>query len=164
MPELTSWKMPDTGDDVGTFLLFHRKKLELLIERIVPTQIVMEAPILPPAKYDSVKRRVVQFTTLATTRKLQGLAGITEMVAVEKGIPICEVGGSTVKKELGGSGKADKADMMAVARKVGLAPKVHDEADAFGVWIVAVRYFAKKHSPYWDRKLYGVAARAPSML
>ena len=62
---------------------------------------------------------------------------------------------STIKKGLGGFGGADKDDMMAAAKRAGMHPKVHDEADAFGMWIVVMRTYAKQYQHIWDQRLYG---------
>lgn len=181
LPALGHVRMPDTKEDVGSFLDFYFRWLHLKITDLQaeldpetlmdPTPygaklrnpkdliIVFEAPLLPRAKIDpdpTKGGRIIQApVTIATTRKLQGLAGVTEMVAIQRGCLIEEVYGATVKKQLGGSGRAEKPDMMAAAERCGLKPKVHDEADAFGVWICAVRAYRKEFQRIWDQRLYG---------
>lgn len=175
LPSLGSFTMPKSTDELGDFADFyfrwlHGKITELQMEADVETQagtygarsvdpkaliIVFEAPILPGARFDPVKNRMVQQTNIATTRKLQGLAFVTEMVARQRNCLAEECSLSTVKKEVGGGGKADKADMMAVAKKCGLNPPTHDAADAFGVWILAMRAYARQYQHAWDKKLYG---------
>lgn len=175
LPSLGSFTMPKSGDDLGDFGDFyfrwlHGKISELQQEtgaevtpgtygdRLVSPRaliIVFEAPILPGARYDPVKNRMVQQTNIATTRKLQGLAFVTEIVGRQRNCLTEECSLSTVKKEVGGAGKADKADMMAVAKKCGLNPPTHDAADAFGVWILAMRAYARQYQHVWDKKLYG---------
>jgi Holliday junction resolvasome RuvABC endonuclease subunit len=60
-----------------------------------------------------------------------------------------------VKAELTGNGKADKKDMVRVAKKVGLRPMVHDEADAFAVWLLMSRSYTPQFQPGWDKLIYG---------
>ena len=55
----------------------------------------------------------------------------------------------------GGSGKAAKPDMMAAAKKCGLNPPTHDAADAFGVWVLMMRAYARQYQHQWDQRLYG---------
>lgn len=181
LPSLGSVRMPDTKEDVGSFLdfffrWFHRLVTDAqaecgpdLITRPGPygavlenpkdVIIVFEAPLLPRARIDpdpTKGGRLIQApVSIATTRKLQGLAGVAEMVAVQRGCLVEEVYGATIKKALGGSGRADKPDMMAAAQRCGMKPKIHDEADAFGVWIVAMRAYARQYQHAWDQRLYG---------
>lgn len=175
LPSLGSFTMPKVSDDLGDygdfyFRWLHGKVNELQEEaeaettpgvygpRLVDRKaviIVFEAPLLPPARYDPVKNRMVQQTNAATTRKLQGLAMLTEVVGRQRNCVTEECNLATVKKEVGGGGKADKADMMAVAKKCGLNPPTHDAADAFGVWILAMRAYARQYQHIWDKRLYG---------
>lgn len=175
LPALGHVTMPSTGDDVGTFLDYfyrwlHAKITELQGEYDVDTNpgtfgprsvdpkaliVVFEAPLLPKAKFDKEKNRLIQApTNIATTRKLQGLAGVLEMVCIQRNVVCEEVYLQTVKAALGG-GRAEKPDMMHVAQKCGLAPKKHDEADAFGVFICAMRAYARQYQHMWDQRLYG---------
>jgi hypothetical protein len=173
-PELGSFNMPSTGEEVGPFLdFFYRwlnaKLTELLEDLELATvpgpfgpkpanaadlMVIMEAPLLPRAKIDETGTLRQAPTSIATTRKLQGLAGVCEMVCYQRGVDIREVNLQTVKKELGGGG-GGKPDMMAAAKRCGLNPKVFDEADAFGVWIVGVRHYARQFQQIWDQRLYG---------
>jgi len=178
-PALGHVRMPDTKEDVGTFLDFYYRWLHAKITdcqaevgaECHPTPFgarnedrkavicVFEAPIMPRAKIDpdpTKHGRIIQApVSIATTRKLQGLAGVTEMVCVQRNVLCEEVAGATIKKQLGGSGRADKPDMMAAAERCGMKPKVHDEADAFGIWICAMRAYARTYQHLWDQKLYG---------
>jgi Holliday junction resolvasome RuvABC endonuclease subunit len=145
-PEIGAVRMPDTGEEVGPFLSFFRKWLEIKLGEIQPTMVIIEAPILAST------------TNIWTTRKLQGLAGVAEMVCYDLSLEVREVHLQTVKKALGGSGNASKPDMMAAAKRCGLNPKTFDEADAFGVWIVALREYAKPFAHIWDQRLYSYRA------
>lgn len=128
--------------ELGPFLNFWRRWLVRHIGEINPTVVVFEAPFMPPNMNGT------------TVRKLTGLVAVLEELCTELKIPIEETTPSHVKLVLTGSGKSAKPDMMAVARKCGVAAKTFDEADAFGVWIAAVRHHAKQYQASWDAKLY----------
>lgn len=174
-PSLGSVKIPSDPSELGRFGDFffrwlHAKITELMEEAGIETTagdfgprcvdpkafiIVFEAPILPGERYDPVKNRMVKQTNIMTTRRLQGLAFVVELIAQQRNCICEETALSTVKKQVGGSGRADKLDMMAVAKKCGLSPPTHDAADAFGVWIVTMRAYARQYQHLWDQKLYG---------
>lgn len=138
VPTIGHTRLPSTGTDVGAFLLAWEGWLTETLEKVEPRLVVFEAPIL------------ASVTNIATTRKLQGQAGVTEMVAVRAGIECAEVSTSQVKKALTGSGKADKNQMVEAARHYGFTPAVPDEADAFGVWLCAVRLRFPALAGHWD--------------
>lgn len=130
-----------------------------------PLLVVFEAPILPQPKAEIkwIKGRPVAVvhvqTTIMTTRKLQSLAGVLELMCADLEVPCYEVHLNTAKKELTGHGHAEKGAMLMMARRAGLAlsdgPEAYDEADAFAAWLVALRYHRKQYLPHWDRVLWG---------
>lgn len=137
-PTLGHHCLPKTGEDVGAFLGAAEKWLTGLLVTVVPGIVCFESPILP------------QQTSLATTRKLHGLAGMLELVCLRAAVECAEVQPSIVKKVLTGSGKAKKPDMMKAARAMGFDPKVDDEADALGVWLAVVRMRHPQHAGRLD--------------
>lgn len=140
-PELGTLNLPRDAE-VGPFVSYYRKWLIMKLGEIQPSMVIFESPILPAkANYD-------------TLMKLYGLAVETDVVSHDLGIDCTRVMPSSVKLAVGGSGRADKADMMAAARRCGLSPKTYDEADAFGVWMYGLRCYAKQHQEAWDRRLY----------
>lgn len=155
MPELGTVRMPSTGEEIGPFADFFERWLSRHLDELQPSMVLFEAPLLPTAKFD---RQTQVFTpaptTIATTGKLQWMAGDVERQCYRRHLEVRQVYGSTVKKELSGSGKGQKPDMMAAARKCGVNPANFDEADAFGCWLVGVRYYATGYRPKWDRLLY----------
>lgn len=164
-PRLGSVLLPTTGEDVGTYLDFYFRWLNAMLEQEAINLVVFEAPTLPGAKVDKETGKLIKApTTIATTRKLQGLAGVTEMVVVQAnkdledaglpGVACREVFLQTAKKELGGHGRSDKDDMMLAAKRCGMNPRTFDEADAFGVWLVGVRHYRKPFQHIWDQKLW----------
>lgn len=161
-PHVAALKMPSTGKDVGTFLVFFRDFLFNLVERLsreTRVVVVFEAPILPTARKDDPFGAQ---TNIMTTRKLQGLAGVVEMVVLDlkrmgRDVSCFETHLGTIKKELAGHGRAEKGDMVLAARRAGITlsngKEGEDEADAFGAWLVGLRYHAPQHLALWDRVL-----------
>lgn len=166
-PALGSIQMPSTGEEVGPFLEFYERwlagKLETLIQAAEAAKtkplVIFEAPMLPKARFDRATGKMIPApTNITTTRKLQSLSGLTELLCFKRKVPVREEHLQTVKAGLAGNGRADKLDMMRAAKRAGMAPANFDEADAFGVWLVGgVRKYASKHAPRWDRILAGLA-------
>lgn len=171
-PALGTVTMPSTGDEIGPFLdhffrWLHAKITEVQNEYELstiagpygprcedPKALVscIEAPILLRDKYDPIKKRMVAQTNIVTTRKLQGLAGVAEMVFLQRGVPCSEVNVSSVKKIMG-SGGNEKPDMVAAAKRAGLNPKDHNAADAFGIWVLMLFHYDKESFVMWDQKI-----------
>lgn len=135
LPVLSHVHLPPTGEDVGRFLCLFEDELKPIVESTGPTLIVYESPLLGGD------------TQISIRRKLLGLAGVTEMIAHREGIEVAEIAATSVKKALTGHGNAKKPAMIAACRAYGLDPLVYrqngddasDEADAFGIWLAAVR-------------------------
>ncbi len=150
-PSLGHNRLPSTGDDVGRFLSEFRKWFMGRLDEVCPTLVSFEAPILPAA------------TSMSTVRKLNGLAGVTEMLCHEEGIECCEATTTAVKKALTGSGGAKKWQMVEACRAYGLGPHTYnsegreasDEADAFGVWLATVRARCPTHADLWKPLVFG---------
>jgi Holliday junction resolvasome RuvABC endonuclease subunit len=133
LPVVGHYDLPRTGDDVGRFLATFERWLLGMISRVEPELVVIEAPILG------------RHSTLVATRKTHALAGVTEMVCHKLGVACGEVAPATVKKVMCGFGTAGKDEMIEAARGYGLTITCSDEADAFGVWVAAVR----RRRPQW---------------
>lgn len=156
VPTIGNVLMPSTGADVGRFLAAYRDWLTEKVCEVEPDLIVMEAPILHGT------------TTITVTRKLQGLAGVTEMVVTDLNqkhralglaeIEVAEVAATSVKKALTGSGRAEKPAMIEAARLYGLNPSCSDEADAFGVFLLTVRTRLPELAGRWDAMNFTRAA------
>lgn len=159
LPTVGTLYLPSTGDDCGKFGIAARAALTALIVRVMPDLVIFEAPILSGA------------TTIEVTRKLQGLAMVTEMVCGDLGVPCVEEHLQTVKKVLTGKGNAEKEDMVKAAQRAGLNVKTYnvqrskakgggtqlasDEADAFGVWLCGIKDQTPRHYPAWTARLAG---------
>lgn len=189
LPHVGSLRMPSTGDDVGAFLKFFRDWFVPTIRRLKldalrgepgyaaalfgeetatpsePLIVVYEAPILPQPKAwiefhgGRPVAKCKMETNITTTRKLQSLAGVLELMCADLEVPCFETHLGTMKKELTGRGDAEKGAMLLMARKAGLqlsdGPEAFDEADAFAAFLVAIRYQRKQYLPFWDQKLWG---------
>lgn len=173
-PSLGTLTLTNTGDDLGPFFdqffrWLHAKISDLIAEgqlettegsfgsRLVRTGdilVTLEAPILPAARFDPKTGRMKATTNPATTRKLQGLAGVVEMVCHQRNVACEETYIASVKKALAGTGNAAKVDMMAAAQGCGLKPPTHDAADAFGIWLLQIRTYAPEYRGIWDKRLY----------
>ncbi|WGM31477.1 hypothetical protein [Brevundimonas sp. NIBR11] len=138
LPTIGHIRLPKTGEDVGSFLIAFEVWLTEKVRQVEPSLLLFEAPILASS------------VTTHVTRKLHALAGITEMVANRAKVECAEVFPVTVKKALTGSGRADKDEMVRAARAYGFNPAVPDEADAFGLWLHAVRTRFPKDAGRWD--------------
>ncbi len=156
LPDVGVVNMPSTGEEVGPFLDFFCKWLTLKIQEDQPTIIMIEAPMMPRARI--LNGKLVQpATTMATTRKLQGLAGCAEMVAFQQKVEIRETHASSAKKNMTGDGHAEKSDMVRVAARLGYTrPLLFDEADALGVWFQGVRYYQQAFWPMWVERLTAI--------
>jgi len=143
---------PADGETRAQAFSEFRRFLRRLLRRYQPTHVMAEKPILPKAFIKD--GRIIYPTKLETTMMLQGLSAISVLECYDAGIPYEFVDVGSVKKELAGRGDAKKVDMVRVARRAGVPVEVHDEADAFGCWLVGVRKHAKQHSEAWDRRIY----------
>lgn len=125
-----------------------------------------ESPFLAGARWDPKAGRMVKAaTSIATLRKLYGLATFVELVCFRfnreygPGVECREVQNGTIKKLLTGHGKADKVGTWGAARKLGVQPQSDDEADAFGGWLEMVKHYgAPEHWDTWHRRLCAIGS------
>lgn len=141
-PSVGHVTMPATGEDVGLFADFWERWLLATLDDWKPTHVAFEAPILRGE------------TTPLTVYKLNGLAWELEKHCKKRKIECAQIPGSTVKKYLTGDGRSQKPDMVRWARKVGAEVKTHDEADAFGVWLTSIQYYAPQHLKAWEERKF----------
>lgn len=172
IPHIEVVKAPVCGDDLGLFgsfwLNYFTSLLNGLCDRLQPGEdviIAYEAPTLPRERWDPEKMKMVGMTQLATTRRLHSMGVLLETVcrivaeARDVIIRVYECFISSIKKELAGSGKADKSMMVLAARRFGVTlpdgDEAFDGADALGCWVLAIRHQLPEFQSIIDRRLYG---------
>ena len=121
---------PSTGVNVGALLSEFHDWLDAMLAVEDPALVVFEAPILQSGK-----------TSIDTARKLMSLAGHTEFLCHRREIRCVEQNIMTNKKDFTGSGRAEKEDMINMARRRGWDVRNDDEADACALWMGAVLRF-----------------------
>jgi crossover junction endodeoxyribonuclease RuvC len=141
------FRLPSTGPDIGAFAVAYDKWLGDRLTNV--TEVVFECPILPKKK-----------TTLATVRKLSGLAWHTEFLCSSMGIRCFEAHLQQVKKAIGGHGRSSKHDMIAAVRAYGYDVEEENEADAIAVRLFTILSRHKELAADFNLQLgpLGVAA------
>jgi hypothetical protein len=150
MPVVDYWQYEHVGDYLSDLARVFRADLNRLEDRFgSPTHVVYEAPILTP------------HDRLLPLRKIYGMGMVLEEWATDEGRgAICEeIDLRTIKSRLTGSHKADKSQIVKMARAVGIrlppGDGAKDAADAFGAWLAGgVDHHAKQHQQKWDTLLY----------
>jgi Holliday junction resolvasome RuvABC endonuclease subunit len=123
-------RLPDTGADLGRFLIAFEDWLVAVLDREAPARVFFEAPILSQSTM--------------TARKLMCLAGETERICVRRGLPVFEVVISQAKKFIAGHGYADKQMVVEAARARGWKVTNDNEADACAIWLYGCATLAPK--------------------
>lgn len=142
-PRFGTKRMPQTGDEIGRFLVHFEDWLNDFLTVESPRLVVFEAPILRRGPSNPV-----------VARKLMGLANCTETICYRRDIICRQAHLATVKKSFAGSGRADKAEMILAARRWGWDVENDNEADALGLWVEAVKHVA----PQVHRRRFGMGA------
>lgn len=151
IPTAGAFVLPQTGDDIGQMLALLDDQLSGLFDRYQPALAVYESPILPQGAGRS---------TLMIRRKLFALGAHLEFVCKRRGVQCAEFHLRAIKKELGGSGYASKADMTYAAERLGVklpetqAAGREDAADAAGLWLLALRHMDPKAAARFDTRLW----------
>lgn len=120
-PRFGTYVLPKTGDEVGEFIAAYDDWLQDMLVDEAPGLVIYEAPSL------------FAKTTPATVIKLNGLATHTELVCFRRSVPCRKVNPSSLKKFFAGNGRAEKADMVAAARRYGWEVRDDNAADACAV-------------------------------
>lgn len=131
------------GLDIGALLAAFRSWLRGQVEAHSPDLIAFEQPVRPFA--------AAQLTTM---RQLYGIAGMVELVARDKGIPVLEVKSSSMKKLIYGHGgkKPTPCDAMNLARDWGIETTNGDEADAAGIFLSVVKHRYEREFMTWEMR------------
>lgn len=158
VPACDAFKLDQHGEDIGAMLAELDAKLCALMDRFSPALVCYEAPILPQNRRKGDGGAVMG--SLLVRRKLMSLGSFVEYRCHMRGVSCAEAGVQAIKRELGGKSHASKDDMVAAALKCGVplpeteAAGRKDAADAFGIWLLALRHTDKARSAEWDRRLY----------
>lgn len=134
-PTLETWDMPaGGGKDVGPFMGAFIANMEHALEGV--SLVIFEEPYVAVRENPHTKKPYLQLDQI---RRAYGMCGIVEGMAHARGIQCAGVVTVTLKKDFTGSGRADKAAMMRMARLLGFEPKNDHEADALAAWVYALR-------------------------
>lgn len=144
------YRLPSTKTDIGAFAVAYDEWLRPMLSRGV-TEIVMECPVLP------------RHTTLATVRKLTGLAWHSEFVATALGIKIYEAHLQSVKKAIGGHGRAQKADMIRAVQSYGYDVTEENEADAIAVRLYTIMTRHREYAADFGLEMGLLGTKPPSL-
>lgn len=152
--ELTPAKQDDGSYEFGRMLGSLEDYLDVVFQRFAPTAVAYEAPLLITRR-----RGGGGFgDNLGKLRLLYPLSAFVEWYCFRAGVPCFEVTVQAIKKEVTGNHLAEKDDLVAVARKCGLAlPKgeaAKDAADAWGAWLLLLRHYAPDLSRDWDKRVW----------
>jgi crossover junction endodeoxyribonuclease RuvC len=142
--------LPSTGEDIGAFLEAAEQWLEGTLNGVA--QCVFESPILP------------RLTSIATCRKLYGLAGLAELACHRRHIRCMELSNATVKAFMGvrkAPGCRDlKAQMIDAVALHGYQATTHDEADAIAIRLYILHKFHPEHRRAFSLDLGRLGAAA----
>lgn len=126
----------------GVFMAFRRDVIALA-QVVRPEAIGFEAPLQIVHG-----KGLSSFTSQATIRMLFGLVAIVEEVAENLGIACYETHNQTIKKYLTGTGRADKAMMLAACARLGWDVGGDDNcADAAAGWALLKSLLDKSFAP-----------------
>jgi len=129
-----SFRLPSTGPDIGSFLLAYRGWFLHALAVWQPDCITFEMPILP------------ETTQIVTLRKLYGLCGLTEMLAIPDRIEVREANLTDIRKHFIGVARAPthiekdrrrqwiKQRTIAECRERGFEPEDDNAADALAMF------------------------------
>lgn len=144
-PHFGTAELPKSGQDVGTFAVAFSEWLTAKLADETPQVVLYEQP------------SIFSKTTPATLIKLNGLAYDCERICTLHRVRCYMVNPSRLKKFFAGNGRAQKQDMIDVARREGWAVQDDNQADACAVWAWGVNCFAPNHARRF-RFMFGVLA------
>lgn len=129
---LETWALPaGAGEAVGAFMGALRGHIADRLMRSGVSLVVFEAPYI--AQHADARGRLIYSPN--QIRRAFGAAAICEEICHSRGVACVEVVTSTLKKEFALHGRAQKADMIAAAKRRGFVPANDHEADAAACWL-----------------------------
>lgn len=131
------------GSDIGSLLCAFRSWLRGMVEGYDLELIAFEQPVRP-----------ISAANLVTMRQLYGIAGMVELVARDKALPVVEVKTNQLKKLIYGHGgkKPPKSEGLRLASEWGFAPEDMDQADACGVYLMVLKHRYPDDFMIWEQR------------
>jgi Holliday junction resolvasome RuvABC endonuclease subunit len=131
------------GLDIGSLLAGFRTWLRGMVEAHDPHLLAFEQPVRPFAA-----------ANLLTMRQLYGIAGMVELVARDKGLPVLECKTNQMKKLIYGHGgkKPTPSVAMQRAREWGIETSNGDESDAAGIYLFTVMHRYPADFMKWEHR------------
>lgn len=159
LPHCGAWEFDPCEGDYGKLLAQLEDYLNVAHRRFAFTAVAYEAPLLVTRKYRDGHGQVHEVRDkLSTLRLLYPLGAFVEWWSLRQGLPYWEVSVTDIKKEVTGNVYAVKDDLVAIARKVGLelpaGEGAKDAADAWGAWLLLLRYMEPELSRAWDSRIW----------
>lgn len=157
IPEADAWELGSIGNsaegwDYGLLLTMLDDRLTALFYRFDIEAVVYEAPIHIPRGQSRPYG-----DTLHKMRLLYPMGAFLEFFCRRRDIPCHEVLIADIKSEVTGDRHAEKDALVAVAEACGLrlpaGDAQKDAADAWGAWLLGLRYYDKLRSAEWDRRI-----------
>ena len=104
-------------------------------------KIYNELKLLCEEAYLMVLEDIFYNNHITSFKKVAKVVGVAQLAAVRSGIPVRLVSPTTIKKQIGLSGKADKQDIMnALKRDYGVEISNDHEADAVACALIGLFY------------------------
>jgi len=146
------FRLPSTGPDIGRFAAAYEDWLHSKLLNV--TSCCFEAPILAGK------------TQLMTVRKLCGLAYHTELMCTQMSIECREAHLQSVKKAIGGHGRAQKSDMIRAVQSYGYEVTEENEADAIAVRLYTIMTRHREYAADFklDLGLLGTVPKQPTRI
>jgi Holliday junction resolvasome RuvABC endonuclease subunit len=133
-PRFGTVVLPSSGQDVGAFAIAFGEWLNAMLDAELPQVVLYEQP------------SIFSKTTPATLIKLNGLAYDCERICKMRRFRCYMVNPSRLKKFFAGNGRAQKQDMIDVARREGWPVQDDNQADACAIFAYGVHCFAPAHA------------------
>lgn len=129
--------------NIASLMSAFRSWLRGMIEAHNPEIIAFEQPVRP-----------ISGSSLLTMRQLYCIAGIVELVARDKAVPVFEVNNSSMKKLIYGvGGKKPPASVgIPLASAWGFTPENMDQADACGMFLMVLKHRYPDDFMRWEHR------------
>ena len=151
------WPMKQCGDDLGMMVDLFDQFLSIHIDRFHPDVFVVEGPILIVNHHPKAGNRPTD--TPGKLRKLYGLNSHIQFVCKRRGIVYQEETLQALKRELTGKSNGEKAEMVRVARRIGIelpdGPGEEDAADGVAACLIGIRRYVPLSSRRFDQLIHG---------